>query len=95
MKQALEPEPDDRELRMHFCSLMKKLQAAGLVRHFEEGPDTDGNLVIEWNDDDPKEDGKTMFYMFATTLRRMSGSGFPTADELAIVEIVRQMYWED
>jgi hypothetical protein len=95
MKPVPDFEPDDREFHLHFCSLMHKFQAAGLVRHFEEEPDADGNFVVEWNDDNPKEDGKTLFYMFATTLRRMSASGLPSADELVIVEILRQSYFVD
>jgi hypothetical protein len=82
--------------RLHMTELLRKLQAAGWIKHFEDfDPDSDEPLQIEWNDQKAPMGGKTNFFAFASMLRELAPEKTLSNDEQAMVLLLFQMLFEE
>ena len=87
--------PDNEQaFRLHMTSLLRRLQQAGWITHFEEpDPDTD-ELVIVWNEEKKPMGGKTTFYAMSTMLQDICPEKLLSDEEQAMIQILRQIYFE-
>ena len=81
--------------RLHMTSLLRRLQAAGWIKHFEDvDPDSDEPPVIEWNEEMKPMGGKAMFYAFASMLQTVCDQKTLSEDEQAMVLILKDIFFE-
>ena len=89
--------PDDsaQPFRLHMTSLLRRLQAAGWIKHYEDiDPDSDEPPVIEWNEELKPMSGKAMFYALASMLQTVCAEKPLSEDEQGMILILRDIFFE-